>query len=68
MNDTTVLPIREEVLATLQQFRQEIYDGLKRGADAMFNLSDALLCESQAQSLPELSLSAVFERKWESRV
>ena len=66
MNDTTVLPIREEVLATLQQFRQEIYDGLKRGADAMFNLSDALLCESQAQSLPELSLSAVFERKWPS--
>jgi len=32
----------------------------------MFNLCDALLSESQAQSLPELSLSPVFERKWAS--
>ena len=32
----------------------------------MFNLTDALLSESQTQSLPELSLSAFFERKWPS--
>ncbi len=51
---------------TLEQFRQEIYACFEQGADALFNLADALLCESQAQSLPELSLSAFFERKWPS--
>ena len=66
MNDTTGLPVREEALTSLRQFRQEIYRCMKRGADAMFNVCDALLCESQAQSLPELSLSAIFERKWPS--
>ena len=53
---------------TLEQFRQEISACFEQGADALFNLADALLCESQAQSLPEWSLSAFFERKWESRV
>ena len=66
MNDTTGAPIGEEVLAALEQFRQQIYGCMKRGADAMFNVCDALLCESQAQSLVELSLSAVFERTWSS--
>ena len=66
MNDTTGVSIREEELVTLEQFRQQIYGCMKRGADAMFNVCDALLCESQAQSLVELSLSAVFERKWPS--
>jgi hypothetical protein len=66
MNDTTGASIREEELATLEQFRQQIYGCMKRGADAMFNVCDALLSESQAQSLVELSLSAVFERKWPS--
>ena len=42
---------------TLEQLRHEIYDCFEQGADALFNLADALLCESQAQSLPELSLS-----------
>src|SRR6266568_7145929 len=39
---------------------------MPRGADALFNLGDALLSESQAQSLPELSLSPFFERQWPS--
>ena len=39
---------------------------MQRGADALFNLADALLCETQAQSLPELSLSPYFERQWPS--
>ncbi len=39
---------------------------MERGADALFNLGDALLCESQAQSLPELSLSPFFEWQWPS--
>src|SRR2546427_5298912 len=51
---------------TLEQLRHEIYDCFEQGADALFNLADALLCESQAQSLPELSLSPWFERKFPS--
>src|SRR5438045_8678678 len=51
---------------SLKQIRQHLYESLERGADALFNLGDALLCESQAQSLPELSLSPFFERQWPS--
>ena len=51
---------------TLKQVRYEIYRCFERGGDALFNLADALLSESQAQSLPQLSLSAFFERKWPS--
>jgi len=50
----------------LKDIRQQLYESLERGADALFNLGDALLCESQAQSLPELSLSPFFERQWPS--
>lgn len=66
MNDTIGLPISEGVFAKLQQFRQEIYDSFKREGDTLFNLCDALLSESQARSLPELSLSPAFERTWPS--
>ncbi|MEO8971378.1 MAG: hypothetical protein ABI406_07255 [Ktedonobacteraceae bacterium] len=48
----------------LKQIRQQLYESMERGADALFNLADALLCETQAQSLPELSLSPYFERQW----
>jgi hypothetical protein len=51
---------------TLNQIRQQIYDSFERGADALFNLCDALLCEEQARSLPELSQSPFFERAWPS--
>src|SRR2546428_8896647 len=50
----------------LKHIRQQLYESLERGADALFNLSDALLSESQAQSLPELSLAPFFERQWPS--
>ena len=50
----------------LKHIRQQVYESFDRGADALFNLADALLCESQAQSLPELSLSPFFERQWPS--
>jgi hypothetical protein len=50
----------------LKHIRQQLYDSFERGADALFNLGDALLCESQAQSLPELSLSPFFERQMRS--
>jgi hypothetical protein len=51
---------------TLNRMRQQIYGCFERSRDALFNLSDALLSESQARSLPELSLSAFFERRWPS--
>jgi hypothetical protein len=51
---------------TLQQVRQQMYGCFGRSADALFNLSDALLSESQARSLPELSLSVFFQRRWPS--
>jgi DDE superfamily endonuclease len=51
---------------TLKEFRQQIYNSFERGADALFNLCDALLCETQARSLPELSYSPSFERAWPS--
>jgi hypothetical protein len=50
----------------LKHVRQQLYASFERGGDALFNLADALLCESQAQSLPELSLSPWFERQWPS--
>jgi hypothetical protein len=50
----------------LKEIRQQVYESFERGADALFNLTDALLAESQAHSLPELSLSPFFERKWPS--
>jgi len=48
----------------LKHIRQQVYASFERGADALFNLGDALLSESQAQSLPELSVSAVLLRQW----
>lgn len=50
----------------LHQFRQQMYQCLSASRDALFNLSDALLCETQAHSLVELSLSPHFTRQWPS--
>lgn len=51
---------------TLIHFRQQIYNCLPKAADALMNTMDALLTQNQAQSLPELSLSPYFQRKWHS--
>src|SRR5947208_13139457 len=51
---------------TLDQLRQQMYGCFERSRDALFNVSDALLSESQARSLPELSLSVFFQRRWPS--
>jgi hypothetical protein len=51
---------------TLEQVRQQISRCFERSRDALFNLSDALLSETQARSLPELSLSPFFTRQWPS--
>jgi hypothetical protein len=50
----------------LTDFRAQIYRSFTRAADALMNTVDALLTENQAQSLPELSLSPFFTRKWHS--
>ncbi len=51
---------------TLKDVRQQMYGCFERSRDALFNLCDALVSESQARSLPELSLSVFFERRWPS--
>lgn len=53
-------------LNTLKAFRQDAYSSFGRAKDALFNLVDALLSEDRAKSLPELSLSPQFERRWPS--
>lgn len=54
-------------LNTLIQFRHEVYQSFEQAKDALFNLVNALVSEDCAQSLPELSLSPAFERKWSSK-
>jgi hypothetical protein len=51
---------------TLDRPRQQMYGCFERSRDALFNVSDALRSASQARSLPELSLSVFFERRWPS--
>lgn len=53
-------------LNTIQHTRHQIWQCFSRSADALFELADALTCESTARSLPELSLSPAFRRKWPS--
>jgi hypothetical protein len=51
---------------SLVAFRDQIYNAFTRAKDALMNTADALLTETQAQSLPELSLSPHFHRRWHS--
>ena len=53
-------------LNTLKAFRHGVHDSFRKANDALFNLVDALLTEDRARSLPELSLSPFYERKWPS--
>jgi DDE superfamily endonuclease len=53
-------------ISTLQQFRHDIYRCFWRAKDALFDMVDALLTETQARSFPELSLSPFYQRKWHS--
>jgi DDE superfamily endonuclease len=56
----------ERQMAIWEKVREEIYGCFTRAGDALFNLADALLSESQAKSLAELSQSPSFQRKWPS--
>lgn len=51
---------------TLAEFRDSLYQCFERAGDALMETADALLTETPAQSLPELSLSPCFRRKWHS--
>ena len=53
-------------LNILNEFRHALYRCFESARDSLFNCVDALLSETQAQSLVELSLSLFFERKWPS--
>lgn len=53
-------------LNTLKEFRHALYACFRRAADALFELSDALLTETTARSLIELSQSPLFQRRWPS--
>jgi hypothetical protein len=50
----------------LTQFREQLYGCFSNAGDALFNLMDALLCETTARSLAELSLSPFCTRGWGS--
>lgn len=51
---------------TLIHFRQQVYQSFQRAPDALFEVTDALLTETAAQSFAELSLSPHFTRRWSS--
>jgi hypothetical protein len=53
-------------LAALRAFRRDLYSGLTRRADALFELGDALLTAGSAPSLPHLSLAPLHRRGWGS--
>jgi hypothetical protein len=52
--------------STLSDFRLELYHCFGHARDALMNTCDALLTETAARSLPELSLSPFFTRRWPS--
>ncbi|WP_328541138.1 transposase [Streptomyces sp. NBC_00371] len=52
-----------QALAELSSFRMELYAAMPRRADALFELTDAVLCAGgPVVSLPELSLEVVHRR------
>lgn len=53
-------------LTTMREIRQQIWQCFSRSADALFELADALTSDVAARSLPELSLSPSFRRRWGS--
>lgn len=52
--------------STLFAFRKDLYQCFSDRGDAMMTLIDALLTNPSAQSFPELTLSTLFDRKWQS--
>jgi hypothetical protein len=52
--------------STLADFRRKTYACFTRAKDALMNVVDALVTETPARSLAELSLSPFFARHWSS--
>lgn len=48
----------------LAEFRKHLYGCFSKAADALFDTMDALLTETAAHSLAELSLSPFCQRRW----
>jgi hypothetical protein len=49
-----------------EQFREQVYQGFARHADALLDLIDALCSQTGARSVAELSLEPVFRRGYSS--
>jgi DDE superfamily endonuclease len=60
------MPMPSSPLVRLGAFRTELHACFTRRADALFELSDALLCAQAVPSLPHLSLEPVHQRGWGS--
>jgi len=52
--------------SALDYFRRDLYACFHRAGDALMNTNDALLCDVNAHSFIELSLSPFFVRGWSS--
>lgn len=65
-NGQTTDPSVAEAIATLQRFRQNLYNFLPYRADAAIELIDALSGNAHARSPAELSLSPLFHREYSS--
>ena len=55
-----------EHIELFQAVRQALHDSFPRRADALFNLLDSLSGRQNAQSPVELTLEALFERRYSS--
>lgn len=54
------------IFSRLADFREQLYGCFVKAGDALFNIVDALLSETAARSLAELSLSSFCTRGWGS--
>jgi DDE superfamily endonuclease len=55
-----------QYLDSLRAFRSSLYRCFERRADALFELTDALLTAGPVPSPPHLSLAAIHRRRWGS--
>jgi hypothetical protein len=55
-----------QTITQLEQFRQRVYQGFDKRADAIMELIDALSSNTTARSVVELSLSPYFHRHYSS--
>jgi hypothetical protein len=66
LSGCAAMPMPTVPLARLGAFRAELHACFPRRADALFQLSDAVLCAEAFSSLPHLSLEPAHQRGWAS--